>query len=107
MKIIINILLINIFAALATGGAVVAAQFVGQGTFDKARHAAKQLILITAIISLFMMVIVIIFNTLLLHLIFGNVLYILNQISNENSHLHKYLNPFALTFLKSHNKLQL
>ncbi|WP_288147189.1 MATE family efflux transporter [Thomasclavelia cocleata] len=69
----INILLINIFAALATGGAVVAAQFVGQGTFDKARHAAKQLILITAIISLFMMVIVIIFNTLLLHLIFGNV----------------------------------
>lgn len=29
----INILLINIFAALATGGAVVAAQFVGQGTF--------------------------------------------------------------------------
>nr|WP_257607930.1 MATE family efflux transporter [Thomasclavelia cocleata] len=69
----INILLINIFAALATGGAVVAAQFVGQRAFDKARHAAKQLILITAVISLFMMVIVIIFNTSLLHLIFGNV----------------------------------
>lgn len=69
----INILLINIFAALGTGGAVVAAQFIGQGAFNKAKHSAKQLILITAIISLIIMVIVIIFNTALLHLIFGNV----------------------------------
>lgn len=69
----INILLINIFAALATGGAVVAAQFIGQGTKDKARYSAKQLILITALLSLVIMVIVIAFNGTLLHLIFGNV----------------------------------
>ena len=42
----INILLINIFAALGTGGAVVAAQFIGQGSKDKAKYSAKQLILI-------------------------------------------------------------
>ena len=69
----INILLINIFSALGTGGAVVAAQYIGQGAVDKAKHSAKQLILITAIISLVIMAIVIFFNAALLHLIFGNV----------------------------------
>lgn len=69
----INILLINIFAALGTGGAVVVAQFIGQGAGIKAKHSAKQLILITAIISIIIMIVVVIFNTALLHLIFGNV----------------------------------
>ena len=69
----INILLINIFAALGTGGAVVAAQFIGQGAKDKARYSAKQLILITALLSSVIMVIVIAFNASLLHMIFGNV----------------------------------
>lgn len=69
----INILLINIFAALGTGGAVVAAQFIGQGSHDKARYSAKQLILVTAILSFLIMLVVIAFNSTLLHLIFGNV----------------------------------
>lgn len=69
----INILLINIFAALGTGGAVVAAQFIGQGSHDKARYSAKQLILVTAILSFLIMLVVIAFNSALLHLIFGNV----------------------------------
>lgn len=69
----INILLINIFAALGTGGAVVAAQFIGQGSKEKAKYSAKQLILITAILSLLIMIVVIAFNGTLLHLIFGNV----------------------------------
>ncbi len=69
----INILLINIFAALGTGGAVVAAQFIGQGSHEKARYSAKQLIFITAILSLIVMGVVLVFNGSLLHLIFGNV----------------------------------
>lgn len=69
----INILLINIFAALGTGGAVVAAQFIGQGVKEKAKLSAKQLILVTALLSLVIMIVVIIFNASLLHLIFGNV----------------------------------
>lgn len=69
----INILLINVFAALGTGGAVVAAQFIGQGSFDKARYSAKQLLLITALLSVALMLLVIIFNTSLLHMIFGTV----------------------------------
>lgn len=69
----INILLINVFAALGTGGAVVAAQFIGQGSFEKARYSAKQLLLITALLSVIIMFFVIIFNNYLLHLVFGKV----------------------------------
>ena len=69
----INILLINIFAALGTGGAVVAAQFIGQGSEEKARFSAKQLILVTALLSFVIMIVVLLFNASLLHLIFGNV----------------------------------
>ena len=69
----INILLINIFAALGTGGAVVAAQFIGQGSHERARYSAKQLIMITAILSAIIMLVVIAVNGTLLHLIFGDV----------------------------------
>ena len=67
----INILLINVFAALGTGGAVVAAQFIGQGSYEKAKYSAKQLLLITALLSVIIMLIVIVFNASLLHCIFG------------------------------------
>ena len=69
----INVLLINVFAALGTGGAVVAAQFIGQGSLEKARFSAKQLLLITAILSLIIMGVILLFNTSILHLAFGNV----------------------------------
>lgn len=69
----INILLINIFAALGTGGAVVAAQLIGRGSKEKARTSAKQLILITAILSVIIMIICLILNEALLRLIFGSV----------------------------------
>lgn len=69
----INILLINVFAALGTGGAVVAAQFIGQQSYEKARYSAKQLLLITGILSIIIMGIVVALNANLLHAIFGNV----------------------------------
>ena len=40
----VMLLLINIFAALATGGAVVAGQYLGQGSQKKACLAADQLV---------------------------------------------------------------
>lgn len=69
----INVLLINIFSALATGGAVVASQFIGQGSIKKAQYSAKQLILITALLSSILMIVIIVFNSSLLQLIFGHV----------------------------------
>lgn len=69
----INILLINIFAALGTGGAVVVAQFIGQKSLEKARFSAKQLILITVLLSSVIMIICLLLNQALLSLVFGSV----------------------------------
>ena len=51
----INILLINIFAALATGGAVVCSQYLGGRDRDRACVSAKQLIVSTGIFAVIIM----------------------------------------------------
>ena len=48
----IFILLIYLFAALATGGSVVMGQYLGQTKGEKANEAVNQLILFTAIFAL-------------------------------------------------------
>lgn len=69
----ISILIINIFAALATGGAVVAAQYLGRREEEQACFSAKQLILCTTAISAVIMVMFLIFGRQLIALIFGKV----------------------------------
>lgn len=51
----INNLIINVFAAVSTGGAVVAAQYLGHKDREKACEAADQLLLITALIAVAIM----------------------------------------------------
>lgn len=69
----ISILIINIFAALATGGAVVAAQYLGRGDEENACFSARQLILCTTAISAVLMVLFLLFGSQLISLIFGHV----------------------------------
>ena len=51
----LNILLIGLFSALATGGAVVAGQFLGQKKEKEACKAAEQLVLVVLSFSLGLM----------------------------------------------------
>ena len=53
----INVLLINIFTALATGGAVVAGHCLGEGSKERASEAAEQLIIFTAVLSVGIMIV--------------------------------------------------
>ncbi len=69
----INILLINVFAALATGGAVVAAQYLGRRDHNMAGKAAKQLIYVMLLVSLLISAVSLIFYKSLLMLVFPNV----------------------------------
>jgi len=69
----INLLLSNIFAALATGGAVVCSQFLGRKDNASARSAAKQLYYVVFIISSLLTVFALVFRGALLSLIFGKI----------------------------------
>ena len=69
----INMLLINVLAALAIGGAVVVSQYIGRGEREHACDAASQLITITAVISIGIMLFVVFFHKQTLRILFGNV----------------------------------
>lgn len=69
----IGILLINIFSALATGGAVISAQYLGREDHEKANISANQLVLSTTLISLVIMLVALIWREPILSLIFGHV----------------------------------
>lgn len=69
----LNILIINIFAAMATGGAIICAQYLGSNQKDKANQALKQLIFSVTLISLIITIPCILFRRPLLSLIFGSV----------------------------------
>jgi putative MATE family efflux protein len=67
----LNIFLVNVFIAVATGGTVIVAQYKGSGNDKMVSRAAGQAISAVAIIALFLCVIVIVFHTPLLNLLFG------------------------------------
>ncbi len=67
------LLLINMFAALATGGAVVAGQCLGSKDRERACESAQQLVWFITIISTVIMVIVYICKDLILNNVFGKI----------------------------------
>ncbi len=69
----LNVLIINIFAALATGGAVVVAQLLGSKERERACDAAKQLYFVVTLISIGIATIVMLLREPLLRLLFGSI----------------------------------
>lgn len=69
----INVLIINIFSGMATGGAVVAAQLLGAGRRKDACSAASQLMSVTVLISVAVMALVLLAQRPLLRLFFGSI----------------------------------
>lgn len=69
----INVLLIGLFMALATGGAVVAGQFLGHGDKGKATVAAEQLVLFMILFSVLIMALVYGGKWFILHVVFGQI----------------------------------
>ena len=66
----INVLLINIFSALATGGSIICAQYIGRDDHANANASAKQLIAATFLVSAVIMVICLFGNGFILSVIF-------------------------------------
>ncbi len=69
----INTLLIQLFSAMATGGSIIAAQYIGHQDIKNACDSAKQLFLSILVVSLLVGGAAVIFNRPLLQGIFGSL----------------------------------
>lgn len=69
----INTLIIQIFSALSTGGAVVVSQYLGPQEVEQAKTASKQLLYTMCAVSVLLMTAALLFRQHILSLIFGRV----------------------------------
>lgn len=69
----INNLIIQLFSAFATGGAIITSQFLGAGRQEDARSSAKHMLVVVSAISLFIAGLCLALNDPLLRLFFGGV----------------------------------
>lgn len=68
-----NTILIFLFTALSSGGAVIISQYIGNRDPKKAEEAASQLLMISALISVLLSAVILLFDNQLLSLLFGKV----------------------------------
>lgn len=68
-----NTVLIFLFTALASGGAVIISQYIGSQNQTRASMAAGQLLMISALLSIVLSALILLFDQGLLTLLFGKV----------------------------------
>ena len=69
----VNLLVVQAFNAMATGGVIICSNYIGQRNIKKANDSARQVLLVSLSLSLFMTILGLIFRNGLLSLIFGEV----------------------------------
>lgn len=95
----LNVLLINVFSALAAGGAIVSAQYIGRDDTKNACVAAKQLLYAITVMSMLLMVGCLLGGRHLLHGIFGNV----ESVVMDNAETYFVLSALSYPFLGIYN----
>lgn len=68
-----NTIFIYLFTALASGGAVLVSQYIGNRAMEEASETASQLLMISTLFSVGIMMFALVFNEALLRLMFGKV----------------------------------
>lgn len=68
-----NTVLIFLFTALASGGAVIISQYIGSKKENEASRASGQLLMISTLFSLVLTVLIVVFRAPLLRLLFGKI----------------------------------
>ena len=92
-------LLIFSFSALATGGAVVAGQYLGDNQVEKAQNSATQLVWFSTILSVILMVFVVILRQFLIGTLFGQI----EADVWHNAEVYLYIVALSIPFLAIYN----
>lgn len=95
----INTLLIGLFSAVATGGAVVASQYLGQKDAKKASKAGEQLIASNLALSTIIMIIALLGRNFILNALFGDV----EPDVMKNARIYFYYTAMSYPFLGVYN----
>lgn len=95
----ISTLLIQILSALATGGAVVCSQYIGNKEISMAKKSAGQLIFILSTFSASIMLIALLFNNFIIHFIFGTI----KQNVFNSASIYFYITALSYPFLGTYN----
>ena len=95
----LNILIINIFAAMATGGAIICAQHLGSDQKNKANQALKQLIISVTLISILITIPCILFRRPLLTLSFESI----EKSVMDNSLSYLFITALSYPFIALYN----
>lgn len=92
-------LIISIFAALATGGAIIAGQYLGRKDKLKAAKAANQLVKCALLISIVITILLYIFKPLIINHLFGSIS---KEVSDAANHYFIYV-AISVPFLALYN----
>lgn len=95
----VMVLMINIFSALATGGAVVAGQYIGQKRTENAHKAANQLVWFVGFSSLVVTAIVYAGQNFILHRVFGTI----EPDVMENARIYLLIVAASIPFIALYN----
>lgn len=95
----INMLIIQIFSALATGAAIICSHYIGQRDNSGANKAARQIVLTVTVISVTIMIFCLCFKNALLSLIFGSV----EDAVMENAKIYFFLSVLSYPFIALFN----
>ncbi|HBE86159.1 MAG TPA: MATE family efflux transporter, partial [Lachnoclostridium sp.] len=87
----INVLLIGLFGAMAAGGSVVTAQYIGRKDEKNVAKASGQLFLAVGGLSMAIMAVTLVFNGPLLRLIYGDI----GQEVMHNGRIYFYISSLS------------
>ena len=95
----VNVLLINLFTALATGGAVIAGHSLGEGSKERASEAAEQLLLFVSAASILIMLVLLLSRSWILTHVFGRI----EADVMADARLYLLITAFSIPFIAVYN----
>ena len=95
----LNVLIIYVFSAMATGGAIICAQYLGRKDSRQAQETGRQLLLSVAVISTAVMLFCLALCNPLLKLIFGQV----EEAVMDNARIYLYITAASYPFIALYN----